>query len=357
MQPNIQRAVDFLADLLEEAKRGESANGRYGLLAPGFGDGGLGGVRSEFTNTLWVLAGLKAVSEAADKLGLAGFEPTQQFYNELRAAFFAAARQEMRRHPQGFDYLPMLMKEDRQWSDPDEWERVRPQTGQWALSHAIYPGVLFEKGDPVVQGHIALMQACTQEHIPTETGWLPHEGVWTYNAAFVAHVYLWAGLADAARETFVGFLNHATPLFCWREEQPLRGSLVSEYVGDMPHNWASAECILFLRHLLALEDLQALRLLPGLGDPELSAAESYRLSNSPTRFGRVSMDFEPLDRHAGWRLKFQRGPGLTPARVSLPARLGSRFRFSELSGAKTQSEDNAVLVDPQATAWAATWKT
>ena len=48
-----------------------SVNGRYGLLAPGFGDGGLGGIRSEFTNTVWVLAGLKAVTEATDRLGLA----------------------------------------------------------------------------------------------------------------------------------------------------------------------------------------------------------------------------------------------------------------------------------------------
>jgi hypothetical protein len=357
MQPNIQRAIDFLAGLREEAKRGQSANGRYGLLAPGFGDGGLEGVRSEFTNTVWVLAGLKAVSEAADRLGLAGFEATQRFYNELRASFFAAARQEMRRHPRGFEYLPMLMNEDRQWSDPDEWKRVRPQTGQWALSHAIYPGLLFDKDDPVVKGHIALMQACTEEDIPAETGWLPHEGVWTYNAAFVAHVYLWAGLSDWAWRTFVGFLNHASPLYCWREEQPLRGSLVSEYVGDMPHNWASAECILYLRHMLALEDRQALRLLAGVGDEELSAGEPYRLSNSPTRFGRVSMDVEPLDGHRGWQLKFQRGTGPSPAEVNLPARLAPRFRFSGMSGAEVKTQDHTVLVDPQATDWVATWKT
>jgi hypothetical protein len=62
------------------------------------------------------------------------------------------------------------------------------------------------------------MQACTQEDVPAETGWLPHGGLWGYNAAFVAHVYLWAGLADWARQTFTGFLNHASPLYCWREE-------------------------------------------------------------------------------------------------------------------------------------------
>ena len=88
----------------------------------------------------------------------------------------------------------------------------------------------------------------------------------------MAHVYLWAGIPDWARLTFTGFLNHATQLYCWREEQPIRGSLTADYVGDMPHNWASAECILYLRHMLALEDGQALRLLAG----------SRRLSNWPT---------------------------------------------------------------------------
>ena len=175
----------------------------------------------------------------------------------------------------------MLMKEDAQWSAPDEWDRPRPQGAQWALSHAIYPGLVFEKDDPIVKGHIALMQACTQEDVPIETGWLPHQGLWTYNAPFVAHVYLWAELADWARRTFIGFLNHASPLYCWREEQPTRGSLVSDYVGDMPHNWASAECIIFLRHMLALEDGSSLRLLEGIGDFELAPGMAHRITESP----------------------------------------------------------------------------
>jgi len=70
MQPSVARAVKFLVSLRDKARSDGSINGRYGLLAPGFGDGGLGGIRSEFTNTLWVLAGLKAVSEATDRLGL-----------------------------------------------------------------------------------------------------------------------------------------------------------------------------------------------------------------------------------------------------------------------------------------------
>ncbi|MGO8735975.1 MAG: hypothetical protein ACLQVM_24635 [Terriglobia bacterium] len=356
MQPNVLRAVKFLVSLRDKARSDGSMNGHYGLLAPGFGDGGLGGIRSEFTNTLWVLAGLKAVTEAADQLALPDFGGAKQFYNELRASFFAAAGQEMRRHPQGFDYLPMLVKEDSQWATAEEWDRPRPQIAQWALSHAIYPGLVFEKDDPIVKGHVQLMQSCTQEDIPAETGWLPHGGVWNYNAGFVAHVYLWAGIPDWARLTFTGFLNHATPLYCWREEQPIRGSLTADYVGDMPHNWASAECILYLRHLLALEDGLALRLLAGVGDLELADGEPLSLAQSPTRFGRIDMYLEPLDRHQGWRMKFQRGSGPTPAKVLIPETLASRFRFAEIQGAQARREGNTVSVAPSAAAWQAVWR-
>jgi hypothetical protein len=356
MQPSVMRAVKFLASLRDEARGDGSVNGRYALLAPGFGDGGLGGVRSEFTNTLWVLAGLKALTEATERLGLPDPGGAKRFYEELRAAFFAAARQEMRRHAEGFDYLPMLVREDPQWASADEWNRPRPQTAQWALSHAIYPGLVFEKDDPIVKGHIQLMQSCAQEDIPAETGWLPHGGVWNYNAGFVAHVYLWAGMPDWARLTFTGFLNHASPLYCWREEQPLRGSLTADYVGDMPHNWASAECILYLRHMLALEDGAMLRLLAGIGDLELEAGEPLNLAQSPTRFGRLDLKLEPADRHQAWRLKFQRGSGPAPANVLLPGSLAGRWRFAGIQGAQARWEGSTVSVTPSGTAWEAVWR-
>ncbi|MGO8785862.1 MAG: twin-arginine translocation signal domain-containing protein [Terriglobia bacterium] len=356
MQPNVLRAVKFLVDLRDKAKSAGGVMGGYGLLPPGFGDGGLGGVRPEFTNTLWVLAGLKAVTEAADRQRMSGFEDTKRFYGELRSAFLTAAQREMRQHPGGFSYLPMLMKEDAQWSAPDEWDRPRPQGAQWALSHAIYPGLVFEKDDPIVKGHIALMQACTQEDVPIETGWIPHQGLWTYNAPFVAHVYLWADLADWARRTFIGFLNHASPLYCWREEQPTRGSLVSDYVGDMPHNWASAECIIFLRHMLALEDGSSLRLLEGVGDFELAPGMAHRITESPTRFGRVSLNLEPAGGASSWRLSFDRGTGPNPAMVSLPSTLGSKYKLVDVKGATFQPAGAKVTVQPESTSWQAVWK-
>ena len=107
LEPNVVRALDFLIGLRDQARSGKSTNGRYGLLAPGFADGGIGGVRSEFTNTVWTLAALRAVADAADQLRMSSLaNQTRQFFRELYEAFQRMAKQEMVRHPLGFEYLP-----------------------------------------------------------------------------------------------------------------------------------------------------------------------------------------------------------------------------------------------------------
>jgi hypothetical protein len=349
LEPNLVRALDFLINLRDQAMEGQSTNGRYRLLAPGFADGGIGGVHSEFTNTVWTLAALRAVSEAAARLKMSSLAKAGKFFGELYAAFQQMAAREMVQHPAGFGYLPMIAHDDPSVSNSDPWSRPRPQTAQWALSHAIYPGEVFDKNDPVVRGHIALLQWCTQEDVPAETGWLWHDSLWTYNASFAAHVYLWAGLRDWAHRTFAGFLNHASPLYCWREEQPLQHALVGQDWGDMPHNWASAECVRYLRHMLALEDGKSLRLLNGITTAELTSAVPCILRNSPTRFGRINLELEPAGKR-GWRLRFDRGEGPSPSSVSLPRSVG-QLRVQEVIGGGSKVTGERVEVDPAARKW------
>jgi hypothetical protein len=349
LEPNVVHALDFLISLRDQARSGSSINGRYGLLAPGFADGGIGGVRSEFTNTVWTLAALRAVADAADQRNMLSLSRARKFFNELYEAFQQMARREMVRHPAGFEYLPMIAHDDSSLADPDPWNRPRPQTAQWALAHSIFPGEVFEKNDPIVRGHIALLQSCTQEDVPIETGWLWHDSLWTYNASFAAHVYLWAGLRDWAHRTFTGFLNHASPLYCWREEQPLQHALAGQDWGDMPHNWASAECVRYLRHMLALEDGTSLRLLNGITAAELTPTAHYSLQNSPTRFGRINLELEPAGAQ-GWRLRFDRASGLSPSSVSLPANIGS-LQVKKIIGAGSKMNGQVVEVDPIRKTW------
>ena len=356
LAPNVGHAIEFLVQLRDDARKGDSPNGRYGLLAPGFPDGGIGGVCDDFTNTLWTLAGLRAVARANQKLEIADLARADSFYRELRPAFDAAARAEMVQDPRGFAYLPMLMRDDPQMH-AGAWDRPRPQSAQWALSHTIFPGEVFAKDDPVVRGHIALMQACRQEDIPAETGWLHHEGVWNYNAAFVAEVYLWAGLRAWAHRTFTGYLNHASPLHAWREEQPLQNALLGDLWGDMPHNWASAECIRYLRHRLVLEDGGSLRLLEGVQPSDLRDRQPFSLAGSPTRFGRVALSAEPSGSR-GWKVRFRREAGATqPQSVQIPARLDAGAALTRVEGAAARTPaPGAISVDPAAIAWTAIWE-
>ena len=222
LEPQVVHAIAFLRSLQVRAKQQDSALGRYGLLPRGDADGGIGGERDELANTLWVMSGLKAIARAGEQQKMDNLKDARALFSELEAAFFKAAPQEMRRYNNEFEFLPTLLKNDPQWELPDPWDRPRPQSAQWAFSHATFPGLIFPPNHPIVRGHVQLMQAVIKEDIPAETGWAQHEAVWAYNSSFVAHVYLWLGMKQAAHDTFIGFLNHASPQYCWREEQPLK---------------------------------------------------------------------------------------------------------------------------------------
>ena len=163
-------------------------------------------------------------------------------------------------------------------------------------------------------------------------------------------------MKQAAHDTFVSFLNHASPQYCWREEQPLQEALLGSYLGDMPHNWASAECIRHMRHILALEDGPDLRLLAGITEDQLAPGQPYRLGGTPTRFGRLDLDLEPLDQKQGWRLRFQRAVGPLPATVSVPTTLGSQFHLATAENVQWKRGQEFATIDPTVRQWSLLWK-
>jgi len=113
-----------------------------------------------------------------------------------------------------------------------------------------------------------------------------------YNSAFVAEVYLWLALKQEARETFIGFLNHATPNYVWREEQSLQQAMVTNYTGDMrttgPARSAFATCGQHgaRRRRSTAAACRIHRCRYKAGTPTL-------IEGSPTRFGRIGLRLEP----------------------------------------------------------------
>ena len=113
---------------------------------------------------------------------------------------------------------------------------------------------------------------------------------------------------------------------------------------------------MYLRHMLALEDGQTLRLLEGIGNMELSDGEPYRLANSPTRFGRITLNLEPVERKNGWRLAFEKGVGPSPESVQIPESLGKRLHLKEVSGTQYERQDKKIHISPEAKSWEALWE-
>jgi hypothetical protein len=305
--PVIRNATAFIEGLREEARALPPDDPCCNLLPASFADGGAGGKRGEYTTALWILFGLKWAANAARRLGFS--EDTariQADYDSLMSDFLAHAGRNMRTLEDGTPYLPMVYPGSGDHNilvdyegTPHPLDSLQPESALWALCQAIWPGEVFAPDDPLVQNLNRLHDLRDdKEDVPATTGWLPYKGVWTYHTSFAAHVWLYSGRPDKAIDYLYGFANHAAPTRVWREEQAFADAGHNRLFGDMPHNWASAEFIRLIRHLLVFERGETLELLPGLPEEWVKPGAVIRLERTPTRFGPVTLLLHVQD--GGW---------------------------------------------------------
>jgi len=277
--PKLQRIAAAIKTLRQQTLTNASPLDD-GLVPAGFPDGGIGGVQLEYTNPYWNLLGLRAFIDAARWLGKTDEAAAwQNEYNDFMAAFRKAAARDLRKDSNGNAYLPILMGE--------AGAKELPQRAQWAFCHAVYPGQIFDQADPLVAGNLAMLAATEREGMVYGTGW-DANGIWNYFASFYAHAWLWQGNGAKAADALYAFANHAAPLLVWREEQSLKGEKYRE-VGDMPHNWASAEFIRLTTHLLALDRGSRLHLLEGMPAAWAKPGMVTQLHGIATPFGALTM--------------------------------------------------------------------
>jgi hypothetical protein len=256
-----------------------------GLIPPGKIDGGLEGSteQTEYTNIYWNLSGLKAMIQAANWLGeKKDAKAWETEYNDFYQTFQEAAYRDRTTDVYGNQYLPILM---------DPKHRSLPQRAQWAFCQGIYPGQIFAMNDSIATGTMNMLHTTLQEGMVMGTGW-DINGIWTYFAGFYGHACLWMGENVRASKALYAFANHASPLYAWREEQPPRDMTPSHYVGDMPHNWASAQFVGLTVHLLALDRANEMHLLEGLPKEWIQAGMKTSLKDISTPFGKLSFTLQ-----------------------------------------------------------------
>ncbi len=274
--PKLTRVAEHIKRLRRETLTNDTPLDD-GLVPPGFPDGGIGGVHAEYTNPYWNLLGLRAFIDGAKWLGKSeSAAEWQREYDAFIAAFRKAAARDMKTDQHGNRYLPIRMD-----------GRDLPQRGQWGFCHAVYPGQIFPKDDPLVEGNMKMLEATEREGMVYGTGWDP-TGIWNYFASFYGHAWLWQGNGRKAAEALYAFANHAAPVLVWREEQSLKGHPFRK-VGDMPHNWASAEFIRLAVHLLALDRGDELHLFEGLPREWCRPGMQTSLNGVATPFGPLTL--------------------------------------------------------------------
>jgi len=290
----VKRVVRVIQDLRKRSRQNPSAP-EAGLVPPGFPDGGIGGVVPEYTNVYWNLAGLKAAVEAAQLIQAPEHAEWKAEFDDFWKVFQSAAGRDAKKTDDGQTYLPILMTPA---------EGIDPVRGQWGFCHGVYPGKLFGPDDPLALGTLALLDRHEAEGLVKGTGWMP-DGIWNYFGSFYGHAHLWLGHGEKASEIYYAFANHASPLRGWREEQPPRGEKTeAPFVGDMPHNWASAEFIRMTRNLLVLERGDELHLLEGIPRSWLAPGALTELRDIATDFGPVSLKLEVAADGAKARLSY-----------------------------------------------------
>jgi hypothetical protein len=300
--PNVERGFAFIRKM-RAMPLPDASNAR--LIPDGFSDGGLADKVPEYTNIYWTMAGLRAAIDAARWLGKSDeAEDWQKEYDDFLQTFRRAAKRDSRTDAQGNRYVPIRMRFD---------EKIPPQKAQWAFLHSLFPGKVFSAEDPLVQGNMAMLKAVEKEGLVQDTGWLK-DGIWNNFGSFYGHAWLWLGQGDKAARTLYAFGIHASPLLAWREEQMPVGQ-GDQVVGDMPHNWASAEFIRLVRHSLILERGNELHLFEAMPAKWTQPGAVTRVRDIATEFGPVSFEFRVSKDGATGVLK------LTPPQRTPPARI------------------------------------
>ena len=273
-------AMDHLARTRRETLKDPSAS-YFGLMPPGFVDGGIAGLTADYSSVYWALIGLEASIDLAKWIGDTKHgKEWQSLRDDLLASFRIAAKRDMQRDAHGNLYLSVKVA--------DTSTTDAPQRAQWAICEAVMLSSTFPPGDSLVRGSLAMLDSSCVQGLPATLGWMDGGiGVWFAPLYGLAHFI--EGNTKRAIDVLYAFANHATPHGAWAEEQMPKG-VSSRTTGDFPTTSATACMLRSVLYMLALERGNKLELLGGIPDSWLKPGASVRMKDVLTRFGKISFD-------------------------------------------------------------------
>lgn len=255
----------------------------YSLLPNGNVDGGIQH-GNDYSNTEYCLSGMKWAIKAAKWLGKnEAAAAWQKEFDNFFDAFVKMARKDIRKDEKGNTYLPVMINNE---------QNHEAQRGQWAFCQSVYPGQLFDETPELRQWADETVDMLTDHRVQglvISTGWMT-DGLWTYFSSFYGHAMQWLGKPQGIPQLLYDYANHSSPTMVWREEQKPNGK-GSEEVGDMPHNWASAEFIRMVVHMIQLDRGNELHLLEALPKQWVKAGAVTKLNGIRTPFGKINFSF------------------------------------------------------------------
>lgn len=283
LKANWHRVV-AAANHIQVARQGtlkDSTAAYFGLMPPGFVDGGIAGLTADYSTVFWTLIGLESATDMAKWVGDVKHESEwKSLRNDLLSSFQASARRDMRRDVHGNLYLPVKVA--------DTSTTDAPQRAQWAICEAVMLSSIFSRGDSLVKGSLAVLDSSCVQGLPTTLGWMNGGiGVWFAPLHGLAHFV--EGNTERAIDALYAFANHSTPHGAWAEEQMPKG-VSSRTTGDYPTTSATACMLRSVLYMLALERGNTLELMRGIPDFWLEGGKSIRMDELRTKFGKITFD-------------------------------------------------------------------
>jgi hypothetical protein len=278
--PQVALGVSGIRGLrLETLKHPNAAY--YGMLPPGFSDGGILDIGSEYSSVYCTITGLRAAERLAIKLGHkkeAG--EFRQLADDFLAAFNKHRLRDQRRDANGNLYLPVRVG--------FKGEDPIPQLTQWAFMDAHLNGEGWLPSEhEIVRGSLALLESVEKQGIPVSLGWLPG-GNWAGMGLFYGFQPLILNRPEKVADILYAGANHFSRVGTSVEEQSLVGQAL-KLAGDQPHNFAAAMMAHLPAAMLAYDRLGTLHLLGSVPREWLKAGAINRLNGYRTAAGEVTL--------------------------------------------------------------------